>query len=428
MFKDLFAILVAFVHKREDLLPGPPSAGLRGHHRPFLIPVISGYSPVPTALPTEVSSVAPTSEATTMPATEPPTYQPSWLPTSTPPYLPTDIPTCLPTYLPSDLPTNLPTYLPSCFPSFPPTYFPTIVPTPEPTVSPSLKVPTTIPSRIPSGRPTRIPTARPSTVPTIRPTREPSLFKSPPQIINLTAWCLQLPVSSTDGGVSMSITTAALQTYSSMYFYSTPAGSVTFYTPVEGAHTPGSENCRTELRETDVRGKNINWLPTGQSTLSATLAVNAVPTLKPGVKKLIFVDIGQIKGSAAPGSTSNPLAIMQYRYTPSTLMGKVLVQVYLDPAFSVATDYVLATNVPLNQTFAYSMSVGQDTVTGNLFLTLSVNGVTARPILNPSWASNSVYFKAGSYLGDNSTFATGYGQASFYSLTATHTSSIILTS
>jgi hypothetical protein len=262
----------------------------------------------------------------------------------------------------------------------------------------------------------------PTSAPTIWPTGAPSAFKSPAQILNLTKWYLQLPISATDGGLAMSVATALLQTYSSIYLHSTLTGNVVFYTPVEGAHTSGSKNCRTELRETDSAGKTYNWFPTfAQSDLSATLAVNAVPTVFVGVNKLTYIDIGQIKGSGASGSTTSPLAIMQYRYSPSTSTGMVLAQVYLDPAVGTATDYVLASNISINQTFSYRMSITQDGISGLPILSIGVNGVAATPVLSPLWTTNSVYFKAGVYLGDNSTFATGYGQATFYSLSATHT-------
>jgi hypothetical protein len=220
----------------------------------------------------------------------------------------------------------------------------------------------------------------------------------------------------------MTISTAMLQTYTSQYFHSASSVGVAFYTPVEGAHTSGSKNCRTELRETDISGKNINWSPTfAQSSLSATLAINAVPTVMAGVSKLTYIDIGQIKGSGASGSTTNPLVIMQYRYSPSTSTAKVLAQVYLDPAVGTATDYFLASGIGLNQTFSYKLSVGRDPNNSGLpSLTISVNGVEAQPPLNPAWAANTVFFKAGVYLGVNSTYATGYGQATFYAVDATH--------
>jgi hypothetical protein len=404
---------------------------------------------VPTSAPTYVPTRIPTSRPTTTP-TRPPSYLPTSYPAATPTTAPTYVstpsptPTYTPTRDPSAAPSNIPTHGPTCLPTTAPTYFPAAAPTWLPTSTPSQSpsaAPTWIPSAVPSssatvgsGTPTRVPTTVPTRAPTAIPTVTPgssamptSLSGSsslPAQILDLSIWYLQLPISATGEDDSPEfITTSELQTYVSPYLYVSPTRGVVFYTPVIGVHTSGSSNPRTELRETFSDGSHHDWLTTyAVSTLTASLAVNAVPVVKTGSTKYAYVVIGQIKGSGTLGSTSLPLAILQYRFTPSTSTGKVIAQIWSDVTVSTATSYVIATGIPLNQTITYGMTVAKDPLNGGPTLLISVNGVLLSPTMNVNWVGNTVYFKAGCYSGDNSSYATGFGQVTFYSLNVGHLS------
>lgn len=200
-----------------------------------------------------------------------------------------------------------------------------------------------------------------------------------------------------------------------------------FHVPVWGVHTSGSENPRSELRETDSSGNNVYWYPNyyALSQLTVTMAVNQVPNVTvAGIATEIV--IGQIKGGGTGGSTGNPIAMMQYRYTPSKKTGYVMVQVQADPISGVTTNYKFtsASNVPLNQTFSYTMALTTNLLTGCPSLSLTVNSQTSVAPLACSWNNNTVYFKAGAYLRDNSEVATGAGEVIFYSLNALHVANV----
>jgi hypothetical protein len=395
----------------------------------------------PTTAPTRPPSYLPTSYPAATPTTAPTyvstpnptfTYTPSLDPSAAPSYNPTQAPTCLPTTAPTCFPTAAPTCLPTTAPTCFPTAAPTWLPTPTPSQTPSA-APTWIPSAVPtssatagSATPTRVPTTVPTVAPpsSSMPTSLSGSSNLPAQILDLSMWYLQLPISATGEDDSPEfITTSELQTYVSPYLYVSPTRGVVFYTPVIGVHTSGSENPRTELRETFSDGSHHDWLTTyAVSTLTASLAVNAVPVVKTGSTKYAYVVIGQIKGSGSLGSTSLPLAILQYRFTPSTSTGKVLAQVWSDVTVSSSTSYVIATGILLNQTITYGMTVAKDPTGGGPTLLISVNGASLSPAINVNWASNTVYFKAGCYSGDNSSYATGFGQVTFYSLSVGHLS------
>jgi hypothetical protein len=234
-----------------------------------------------------------------------------------------------------------------------------------------------------------------------------------------------MPISST--GVDDNpwfISTSALQIFADQWFFAGPMGGVVFRTPVWGVTTSGSTHPRTELRETNSIGDQVNWITSSfrVSSLSVAMEVNQVPNVTLA-GTLTAIIIGQIKGSGLSGSTSSALAMMQYRYFPSTQTGQVVVQVTLNPAVSTATTYTFpsATNIGLNQSFSYEMTVTSDPVTGVPSLAVTVNGDTLYPPIFAAWSAHTVYFKAGNYLRDNSAEATGFGQVTIYGLNLTHT-------
>jgi hypothetical protein len=404
-----------------------------------------GPSASPTAGPSAHPTVHPTTDPSYCPTVAPsrgpsasPTAGPSAHPTVHPTADPTTGPTIDPTFWPTVYPTPNPT-APTTSPSSAPTR-PTRIPTARPSVVPTTAPtnPTAAPSAAPTARPTRIPTVqpttrKPTTIPTARPTRKPTSVptwptwppstKIPSDVLNLTRWYLQLPVSET--GVDDSpwfITTAELQPYADSYFYAGALGGVVFRTPVSGVHTSGSENPRTELRETNFLGTLVDWAPTyyALSSLSATMQVNQVHNVTvSGLTAQII--IGQIKGTGTGNSTDNPIAMMQYRYYSATQTGRVVVQVATSPTSEDSTTYTFpsALNVRLNQTFTYEMVLTKDTTTGGPSFAITVNTDTIYPPLSVSWSAHQVYFKAGSYL-KYSAESTGLGQLTFFALNATH--------
>ena len=94
----------------------------------------------------------------------------------------------------------------------------------------------------------------------------------PGQLFNLTNWKLQLPVSDGNGGV-LSVAQPALATYTSEYFYTNASdgNSMTFWAPINGAHTSGSSYPRSELRDL------IDFNYSGTHILSVNMTVYEVP-------------------------------------------------------------------------------------------------------------------------------------------------------
>jgi hypothetical protein len=261
-----------------------------------------------------------------------------------------------------------------------------------------------------------------SSPPTASPTAS-TASKLPADVLDLTSWYLQLPISETGEDDSpWFITTAELQSFSDAYFYAGSQGGVVLRTPVWGVHTSGTKYPRTELRETED-GSNINWYPRASrlSSLSAVLEVNEVPSMTSSSTDAQVV-IGQIKGSGVGSSSSGQMVMMWYRYSSTAQYGYVTAQVALDPTVDTTTYYTFASavNIRLNQSLAYEMTLTTDAVTGLLSLAITVNGVTVKPLLSSSWSVNSVYFKAGCYIKANSGVASGFGQVTMFGLNMTH--------
>jgi hypothetical protein len=94
---------------------------------------------------------------------------------------------------------------------------------------------------------------------------------APGQLFNLTNWKLQLPQASKKGGV-VEISQPALATYSSPNFYTNATDmSMTFWCPINGAHTSGSGFPRSELREL------FNFTTQGTHVLAVTMRVDEIP-------------------------------------------------------------------------------------------------------------------------------------------------------
>ena len=96
----------------------------------------------------------------------------------------------------------------------------------------------------------------------------------PGQLFNLSTFDLQLPVSDGNGGV-VTVSAAALKTYTSAYFYTNATtNGMTFFCPINGAHTSGSDYPRSELRE------RPDFTFEGTHVMNVTMRVNQVSAKK----------------------------------------------------------------------------------------------------------------------------------------------------
>jgi hypothetical protein len=255
----------------------------------------------------------------------------------------------------------------------------------------------------------------------------------------LTDWYLTLP-TGTAGDPN---TVKNLVGYTdSPYFFTGTDGSLTFSCPTNGVTTSGTDNPRSELRETR-NGSNYNWsLSTyTTNTLAATLSVSQVPDTGQIVIGQIH-DVGGTDG-ASPADTvaDEPLIKLEYDSNPTDKNGGpcngcIYAETRATPATATGTgtgtqvDYTIVTGIPLNTPFSYSI-----TLTRTGLLTTVVNDTSYNLQLNTSanytvgWGDNlsqnilsggGLYFKAGDYVQSDTQSPVYYGTTKFYSLLITH--------
>ncbi|MCU0789347.1 MAG: polysaccharide lyase family 7 protein, partial [Verrucomicrobia bacterium] len=161
----------------------------------------------------------------------------------------------------------------------------------------------------------------------------------PGQNFDLTHWYLGLPVDSSGGtsGDSASISASQLVAgYSNaLYFYTGADGAMTFWAPVTGATTSGSDYPRSELREQISPPSNdINWSGYGFHILNATCRVTQVPDSK----KVIIGQIHTKTGDARP--------LVKLQYNNGTI--EALVKVYASDTMPNTDNKLTFQNVGLN--------------------------------------------------------------------------------
>ena len=235
--------------------------------------------------------------------------------------------------------------------------------------------------------------------------------KPPGGNFNLTNFYLGLPVDSGGWttGDSASIPAAQLITgYSNaLYFYTASSdGAMVFWAPVTGATTSGSSYPRSELREqVSPPSNSSNWFAFGTHTLDAQCRVQQVAS----TPKVI---IGQIHGY-----TGAALPLVKLQYNNGTV--EVLIKTN---ANNDLTDFKYTySNVGLSNNITYQIKV----VNGLVLVT--VNGVTKSLDVfqsDPDWATNTLYYKAGSYCQDNTGTTNEGARVAFYSLSRSHTPAV----
>jgi hypothetical protein len=218
-------------------------------------------------------------------------------------------------------------------------------------------------------------------------------------MIDLNCWNLTLP----EGSPAMLVSTAQLtQGFQNIYFK--PDGSaIVFWAPVTGSHTSNSSYPRSELRETRTDGSLMNWdYPSGHNLLRAALSVNQVPSSG-------HIVIGQVHVK----DSLWPMLKLEYHYENN--QGRLVASVRHRPDDPKPDNITIATGVPLDQRFTYSIHLSPG---GHL----SVNGAGYHWVdsIDPSWANRLLYFKAGVYTQDNTGYANEGGRATFYRLETLH--------
>ncbi len=221
---------------------------------------------------------------------------------------------------------------------------------------------------------------------------------------DLSHWKLTLPVNS-DGaaaGKAMEVFPDQLSAgyVNPEYFYTDKDGAMVFWCPVTGARTENTNYARCELREViDPTDDNVCWSAQGTHTMDARCRVMEVPS---GLK----VVIGQIHGY---GKTS-PLIKLQY------YKGRVEALVKTKPRKGKDIKLTFP-DVGLDNDFDYQIKLDEG------LLNITVNGSTQSKNvfeMDPAWAEQTLYFKAGVYPQDNEGPATEGARVAFSKLSVSH--------
>ncbi|MDP3848396.1 MAG: polysaccharide lyase family 7 protein [Pseudomonas sp.] len=219
-------------------------------------------------------------------------------------------------------------------------------------------------------------------------------------MIDLSTWNLSIPV----GVPATTITTPALAGGYRDYYFKSDERSIYFWAPVNGTTTKNASYPRSELRETYRDGRLRNWTyPLADNYMRASLKVRQVPS----TGKLV---IGQIHNA----NSNWPLLKLEFQMK-STGTADLVYKLRLKPTDAAPTTRTLVRGVMLNQSFSYYVHL---TPAGTL--NVSFNGVKWSGKIDPTWAAQPMYFKAGVYTQDNTGYETEAGAATFSRLEIEH--------
>jgi Ca2+-binding RTX toxin-like protein len=229
---------------------------------------------------------------------------------------------------------------------------------------------------------------------------------------DLTKWYLTLPVDSAGGTDSLALNVMNLTGYESMYFYDGPDGGMVFISIPDGATTSNTKYPRSELRELDGSGNLAGWNLAKGGTMTATLKVNEIPMTSLGDPGKAV--IGQIHGK------SDELVRLYWDNNTVYFKNDQAGSNNGEMQFSLKNSAGQTPVIHLGEQFSYKI----DAHGSMLKVEVYFNGQTysSTTAINSVWQSDTLYFKAGIYLGNNAEQgATGEGKVSFYGLDYGHT-------
>ena len=224
----------------------------------------------------------------------------------------------------------------------------------------------------------------------------------PASKFDYSIWVLQLPIGS--GSSPMSVSSDSLSGgFSNAYFYRAADGGQIFMDPATGITTPGSQHCRTEMRESNSRGGEAAWTSTGTNTMTVSGKI-----LQAGNGSGSTVTIGQL----FIGTDSIPLIELEYS------SGRGGFQILYEEAKSTGMTINLNTPVALNSRYTFTLALSQGV------LTIRIDGkVVYTRTPDATTLAKQFYFKYGNY--DQTTSAgsiseTPYSVVEVYSVDVVH--------
>jgi Alginate lyase len=237
---------------------------------------------------------------------------------------------------------------------------------------------------------------------------------APASRLDLSHWTLTLPVDAAGATTGPADTIEAdelLAGYTSQWFHATDDGGVAFWAPVNGAKTPNSQYARSELREViDPADHTVNWHIADHAALSATAAVAQTAA---ATRKVI---IGKIVGYSSAEADLTALLHVIYFIHNDTCQASLYGLLSDAPTKGAATRQLMLIDhgLDLNEAFSYSIEVDNGT------LTLRSGARELSAVIDPSWASVPVYFRAGAGLNAAGASGADGGSVTYYDLQVTH--------
>ncbi len=233
---------------------------------------------------------------------------------------------------------------------------------------------------------------------------------------------LTLPVDE-DGKPGVDEVEAAdLENYSSRYWYHPSLGQITrggyvaegdetvFWTPANGnATTEGSSFPRTEMREQTVLGNSkVNWGLTGTHIQRGTVVVSSLHSpLKSGGRTVVF--FGQLHSVG----TVPPIKLLFQRLANGTT--EVLSNYNTKQTAGASRNSPTKLSIKLGEKFTYEIRVVDGIVT-----TIVNDTVLDVRDMTKAWKGAQLYFKAGSYLGNNAKSARGAAEVVYSNIDVIH--------
>lgn len=200
--------------------------------------------------------------------------------------------------------------------------------------------------------------------------------------VSLSGFTLTLPVDSA-GQQSGAASTVSPAKITAPWLTRNADGSLTFFAPTKGAHTPHSPHPRTELVSTNDFNAG-----SGTHTMTATMVMQQLPSAQD-------IIIGQIHGGGPISSV--PLLMLHYRHTSADAAnsGRVTLTVRKNPTVSGSDVSTVLTDVPMNAAFSYTIT---ENATG-FAVTATSGGKTGKQAvpLNASFKGKDVRFQVGDY-------------------------------